>query len=196
MTEAEARGWPDLMAIVEAKVKPERLVKTSEVTREALVAVRATRGPSSTTRSAASTGCWRSAHGTSHTGAFASCPPTWSSRRHLSSSPLASTPPSALLQSGVHEVWARFFGSSMKDDCATRPPTASRPSRSPTAWQTDAALEAAGRYYYEFRAALMVRNNEGLTKTYNRFHDPDERDPDILKLRELHDAMDRAVLDA
>ncbi len=50
--------------------------------------------------------------------------------------------------------------------------------------------------YYEFRAALMVRNDEGLTKTYNRFHDPDERDPDILKLRELHAAMDRAVLDA
>ncbi len=42
----------------------------------------------------------------------------------------------------------------------------------------------------------MVRNDEGLTKTYNRFHDPDERDPDILKLRELHTAMDRAVLDA
>ena len=53
-----------------------------------------------------------------------------------------------------------------------------------------------GQAYYEFRADLMVRNNEGLTKTYNRFHDPDERSPDILKLRELHAAMDRAVLDA
>jgi hypothetical protein len=42
----------------------------------------------------------------------------------------------------------------------------------------------------------MVRNNEGLTKTYNRFHDPDEHAADILKLRELHDLMDRAVLDA
>ena len=42
----------------------------------------------------------------------------------------------------------------------------------------------------------MVRNDEGLTKTYNRFHDPDENDPDILKLRELHAAMDRAVLAA
>jgi hypothetical protein len=42
----------------------------------------------------------------------------------------------------------------------------------------------------------MVKNDEGLTKTYNRFHDPDERDPEILKLRDLHDAMDRAVLDA
>ena len=41
----------------------------------------------------------------------------------------------------------------------------------------------------------MVRNDEGLTKIYNRFHDPDERNPEILKLRELHTAMDRAVLD-
>jgi hypothetical protein len=58
------------------------------------------------------------------------------------------------------------------------------------------ALEDAGKEYYEFRAALMVRNNEGLTKTYNRFHDPNERSSDILRLRELHAAMDRAVLDA
>ena len=25
----------------------------------------------------------------------------------------------------------------------------------------------------------MIQNNEGLTKTYNRFHDPDERSPQI-----------------
>jgi hypothetical protein len=42
----------------------------------------------------------------------------------------------------------------------------------------------------------MVKNDEGLTKTYNHFHDPDERDPDILKLRDLHAAMDCAVLGA
>ncbi len=61
-----------------------------------------------------------------------------------------------------------------------------------------------GHEYYEFRAALMVRNNEGLTKTYNRFHDRDHdaTEPDheivagIQRLRELHEAMDRAVLNA
>ena len=42
----------------------------------------------------------------------------------------------------------------------------------------------------------MTRTNEGLTKTYNRFHDPNETSPGIVRLRELHDAMDRAVLDA
>ena len=35
-----------------------------------------------------------------------------------------------------------------------------------------------------------------VTKTYNRFHDPDERSPDIQKLRELHAAMDQTVLEA
>jgi hypothetical protein len=40
----------------------------------------------------------------------------------------------------------------------------------------------------------MKRNNEGLTKTYNRFHDPDERSSDIARLRQLHAAMDRVVL--
>ena len=66
----------------------------------------------------------------------------------------------------------------------------------PENWKSNAVLEAVGKAYYEFRAALMVNNNEGLTKTYNRFHDPEERDPEILKLRELHAAIDRAVLDA
>ena len=42
----------------------------------------------------------------------------------------------------------------------------------------------------------MVSNDEGLTKTYNRFHDPDENAPDVARLRDLHAALDRAVLDA
>jgi len=34
---------------------------------------------------------------------------------------------------------------------------------------------------------------EGLTKTYNRFHDPQESAADIERLRELHVEMDHAV---
>jgi hypothetical protein len=66
----------------------------------------------------------------------------------------------------------------------------------PENWEIDVNLEAIGKRYYEFRAELMVRNNEGLTQTYDRFHDPNEFDPDILQLRQLHDQMDRAVLAA
>jgi len=102
----------------------------------------------------------------------------------------------AILQSRPHEVWARFFASSMKDDMRYTPSDCFETFPFPDNFGTNPILESAGQSYYDFRAALMVRNNEGLTKTYNRFHDPDERSPDILKLRELHAAMDRAVLDA
>ena len=57
-------------------------------------------------------------------------------------------------------------------------------------------LEAIGERYHQFRAELMVSNNEGLTSTYNRFHDPAETSEGILELRRLHDEMDQAVLAA
>ncbi len=100
------------------------------------------------------------------------------------------------LQSRVHEIWVRFFGSSLEERLRYTPSDCFETFPFPENWETHADLEAAGKEYSEFRAALMVRNNEGLTKTYNRFHDPEERDIEIAKLRELHAAMDRAVLDA
>lgn len=84
----------------------------------------------------------------------------------------------------------------MKDDLRYTPSDCFETFPFPPGWESDARLEEAGRVYYEFRAALMIRNDEGLTKTYNRFHDRNERDPDILKLRALHADMDRAVLAA
>jgi hypothetical protein len=104
--------------------------------------------------------------------------------------------PFTVLQSRIHEGWARFFGSSLEDRLRYTPSDCFETFPFPAEFETDAALEAAGREYYEFRAALMVRNNEGLTKTYNRFHDPEESSPNILKLRELHAKMDTAVLTA
>jgi hypothetical protein len=39
----------------------------------------------------------------------------------------------------------------------------------------------------------MRERRQGLTKTYNRFHNPEESDVEIERLRELHMAMDQAV---
>src|SRR5262249_29248556 len=66
----------------------------------------------------------------------------------------------------------------------------------PRGWQHNLLLESRSSDYHNFRAALMVETDEGLTKTYNRFHDPNEQCSQIHQLRELHAAMDRAVLDA
>jgi len=58
------------------------------------------------------------------------------------------------------------------------------------------ALTKAGNELYNHRANLMIQCGEGLTMTYNRFHDPSETAEDIRRLRSLHAAMDRAVLEA
>ena len=61
---------------------------------------------------------------------------------------------------------------------------------------TRQSLESIGERYHQFRAELMVANNEGLTSTYNRFHDPEETSSGLLELRRLHGEMDQAVLTA
>jgi hypothetical protein len=58
------------------------------------------------------------------------------------------------------------------------------------------AVDHAGRELNEHRAPLMVANNEGLTKTYNRVHNPTDASPGIVRLREVHVALDYAVRDA
>ena len=42
----------------------------------------------------------------------------------------------------------------------------------------------------------MLDRQEGLTKTYNRVHDPDEHADDIRRLRDIHVELDDAVRDA
>ena len=100
------------------------------------------------------------------------------------------------LQSRPHEIWARFFGSSLEDRLRYTSSDCFETFPFPRGWTTHPDLEAAGKAYYEFRAQLMIDNDKGMTKTYNRFHDPYENSLEIAKLRELHAAMDRAVLDA
>jgi hypothetical protein len=101
-----------------------------------------------------------------------------------------------MLQSRIHEHWCRTLSLSLKDDFRYVPGQCYETFPFPENFETDRALEAAGKEYYEYRAALMVEHDEGLTKTYNRFHDPAESNEKILRLRELHAEMDRAVLDA
>ena len=100
------------------------------------------------------------------------------------------------LQSRPHEIWTRFFGSSLEDRLRYTPTDCFETFPFPMDWESSLSLGSSGREYHNFRMALMKRNNEGMTKTYNRFHDPNEDDPAILKLRQLHSAMDREVLNA
>ncbi|HXK40379.1 MAG TPA: type IIL restriction-modification enzyme MmeI, partial [Candidatus Paceibacterota bacterium] len=109
---------------------------------------------------------------------------------------LSSNQDFCVLQSRVHEAWGRFFGATLGDGLRYSSSDVFETFPRPNDSKRNRHLDSAGKEYYEFRADLMVRNDEGLTKTYNRFHDPNERNPEILKLRDLHAEMDRAVLAA
>jgi hypothetical protein len=102
----------------------------------------------------------------------------------------------SVIHSRVHELWAVTFSSTLKDDLQYTPSDCFETFPFPVDWQTNAELERVGREYYKYRAGLMVERGEGLTKTYNRFHAPEETDLGTLRLRELHEAMDLAVLRA
>ena len=102
----------------------------------------------------------------------------------------------AVMQSTVHIGFARRFTSTLGETINYSATDCFETFPFPESSQADPTCELSGKNYHEFRADLMVRNDEGLTKTYNRFHDPNETDPDMQQLRELHAAMDRVVLDA
>jgi hypothetical protein len=101
-----------------------------------------------------------------------------------------------ILQSRLHELWARFFGSTLEDRLLYAPLDCFETFPFPGNLEGNGDFEAISRKYYDFRAAVMLRSNEGLTKTYNRFHRPDEYSPDIVELRRAHDQIDHAVLKA
>jgi hypothetical protein len=84
----------------------------------------------------------------------------------------------------------------MKDDLRYSPSDCFRNFPFPANFETNPALEAAGEAYHAYRAHTMVKRNEGLTKTYNRFHARGENSSDIARLRTLHAEMDAAVLRA
>lgn len=95
-----------------------------------------------------------------------------------------------LLSSGTHWCWTIRWSSTLRKD-----PNYSPSDCFETFPQCDFSEEiaAAGKALDEDRRELMLAREEGLTKTYNRVHDPDEHAQDVAHLRELHVALDHAV---
>jgi hypothetical protein len=194
-SEAECRlRWPDLMAIVEAKVKPERIKLKRKALRERWWQF-AEKQPALQQAIVGLPRVLVTSQVCAHL-SFAFMPADYVFSHKLTVFPFRDWPSFAVLQSRVHELFARFFSGTAMDLLRYTPSDCFETYPFPQNWVTHSVLEGAGKSYDELRTAVMMRHNEGLTKTYNRFHDPDELDPKILTLRELHAAMDRAVLDA
>jgi len=99
----------------------------------------------------------------------------------------------AVIQSSFHWQWMLAYGSTHETRPLYTPSDCFETFPFPASL---AGLEAIGEHYHEHRRLLILEHQEGLTKTYNRFHNPAEKRADILHLRDLHVQMDRAVADA
>jgi hypothetical protein len=101
----------------------------------------------------------------------------------------------AILQSEIHFHWADRHASTLKNDMAYTPTDCFETFPFPKCSNQRLAflLEAAGESYYKNRRQVMVSRQEGLTQTYNRFHNPKDNAEDIQKLRDRHVEIDYAV---
>ncbi len=99
----------------------------------------------------------------------------------------------AIIESFVHEAWARTYSGTLETRLRYSPSDCFETFPFPR-WTGQ--LEEAGRAYFARRRSSMSSRAEGLTETYNRFHDDQENSQDIVELRELHAEMDGSVLAA
>ncbi|MDP8991533.1 MAG: hypothetical protein M3N31_00480 [Actinomycetota bacterium] len=96
----------------------------------------------------------------------------------------------ALLSTALHYWWVIRYSATMRTDLSYSPTDCFE-----TFPQTQLTHDV-GRLGAELdahRRALMLERWEGLTKTYNRVHDPSEHANEIAELRRLHTELDHAV---
>ncbi len=164
---------------------------TSEAT-AALVAVRAT-GPGALPGNRIARPLHRDHAASARPSSRCSCRPASSSPTSSVSLPTTTTPTSGCSRA------ASTGGGRSRTRRRCGPTSATRPT---DCFETFAqpeltdAVGILGGELNEHRSALMLDRQEGLTKTYNRVHDPDEHADDIARLRELHVELDYAVRDA
>ena len=204
MSIEEAREWPDVLRIVEEKVKPGR-ESVKQKDRRDLWWLYATRSPGYRDYVSRNNNCLAMAI-VSDTFAFGLLEGQPIVGNKLITFALNSYAHFAVLQSRVHEAWARTFGSTLGEtltynstDCfETFPfPEGISPSGKDEIQDHGIAfIEDTAKKYYELRSSFMAENSLGFTSIYNRFHDPTENSPSILELRLLHQIMDKSVLES
>jgi Eco57I restriction-modification methylase/MmeI, target recognition domain len=95
-----------------------------------------------------------------------------------------------LLSSAFHWWWAVTWASTLETRTNYTPSDCFETFSQPDL--TD-EVTRAGKALDDYRRATMLERQEGLTKTYNRVHDPREHSEDIAELRRLHVVLDHAV---
>jgi hypothetical protein len=192
----QAEEWSDLLAIVREKVKPERDRANRDAHRKYWWHFGDKR-PALYEAIAPLDRCLVTARVTKHL-CFSFQPTDRIFHEKLFVFPLPTETAFSVLQSRIHAYWVWLLSSTLEErlnysatDCFENFPF---PKEDPRA--VIPSLEDAGKRLYDARAKYMVENQKGLTQTYNALKDPACDEPAIVELRALHEALDRAVLDA
>lgn len=97
------------------------------------------------------------------------------------------------VSSSLHDIWTRTYTSYnlalpryIHTDCFLTFPF---PIFSST-------LDSLSEEYHNHRQLIMKSRQQGLTTTYNQFHDKHANGSDIVRLRELHKTLDYAIVAA
>ena len=99
----------------------------------------------------------------------------------------------ALLSSNIHYWWTASRGSTLKRDLVYTPTDVFETFPRPA---STSEMRGLGERLDLFRRELMLARQAGLTATYNLVHDQRCTDVDIAELREIHRAIDEAVVRA
>ena len=196
MSLEEAGQWPDLLDIVRAKVKPERdkLKNNADGRCREKWWQFAGRAPKLYAALAGKKRCLVNSRVTKHL-VFAWQPTDRIFSHELYVYPVEDDRYIALLQSRLHDNWARLLSSTMGASLRYTASDSFETFPFPKADKL-AALDGMGKELNDYRAALMIERDQGLTTTYNQLTDPTCDDADIVALRELHEQLDRQVLTA
>jgi hypothetical protein len=191
--------YPDCMKIVREKVYPERIKNRDKQRRE--IWWRFTRPTIDLYRTIEPLSRVLVKSRVADRFAFAFVPKGWVYADRLVVAAFEDHQYFSVLQSGIHETWTRFYGSTLKNDMLYNPTDCFETFPFPQPLLNEDAthhsirttLDHIGEMYHEHRRQIMLARQEGLTTTYNRFHDAAEHSADIGRLRDLHVEMDRAV---
>lgn len=109
-----------------------------------------------------------------------------------------------LLQSSLHGIWARTWGSSTGETPAYVGSTCFDTFPFPSFMRAETgelipdaeveSLSSISMQLFEHRAFVMASRAIGLTDAYNLFHDPVVESEDVLLMRRLHRDLDEAVI--
>lgn len=99
-----------------------------------------------------------------------------------------------VLQSTVHDVWARWASGSRGITLSYS--TSKALDTFPMPDRVNSELEEGGRRYYEFRDEVLISRNIGPTTLYNETHSKEVHTDDVQKMRALLVEMDCQVVTA